>query len=186
MPPPPFTDLLPADAARAVRRDYFLRLATVGLLALSFAVVVHGALLLPTYQYLGQEAAARRVQLSRMDEELVTGGDKQATEELARVRADATYLGTLASVPMSAGVLRLVLAVPRAGVSLTGFSYAADGKAEKVGITGVAATREALRNYDLALSSAPWAEKVDLPVSVYAKEADVPFTITVTGNFSTP
>ena len=53
------TDLLPSDAARAVRRDYFLRLACVAAAMLALLLIAHGLLLIPTYEYLKREVAER-------------------------------------------------------------------------------------------------------------------------------
>jgi hypothetical protein len=47
-------------------------------------------------------------------------------------------------------------------------------------LTGTALTRNALRSYQLALQGTPIARAVDLPVSAYAKDADITFTITIT------
>jgi hypothetical protein len=37
-----------------------------------------------------------------------------------------------------------------------------------------------LRSYQLALQGASFARAVDLPVSAYAKDADIAFTVTIT------
>jgi hypothetical protein len=47
-------------------------------------------------------------------------------------------------------------------------------------VSGIAVTRGALRAYQLALQSAPFAVAANLPVSAYAKDTDIAFTITVT------
>lgn len=183
----PLTDLLPESAARLVRRDYFLRLATVAVLALALLLIAHALLLLPSYIYLRQEVADRAQHLASVDEALA-GTDTQATSRLAAIRTNAQYLTTLAGAPTSSGAIRLILSVPHAGIELSGFSYGLtdDGKSHSMRLTGTASTREALRNYDLALSSAPWASNVELPISAYAKEQDISFVITVTGTFASP
>jgi len=181
------TDLLPADAARAVRRGYFLRLACVAIFALSLMLVAHALLLLPSYIYLRQEVAERTQHLAQTDQALASG-DTDATDRLAAIRANAQYLSQLADAPTSSGAMRLVLSVPHAGIAISGFSYgmSEDGKTHSMRVTGTASTREALRNYDLALSSVPWASSVDLPISAYAQEQDISFVITVTGSFVSP
>ncbi|HEX7651372.1 MAG TPA: hypothetical protein VF439_01485 [Candidatus Paceibacterota bacterium] len=184
----PLTDLLPADAARAVRRSYFMRLAAVIVAALALLLVAHALLLLPSYIYLKREVADRAQHVAQLDQALAQGSDKQAAQRLTAIRDNAAYLGHLADVPTAAGAVRLVLSVPHAGVTLSGFSYgpAPDGKQQSMRVTGTAATRDALRNYDLALSSVPWASSVDLPISAYASESNISFSLTITGSFQTP
>jgi len=45
---------------------------------------------------------------------------------------------------------------------------------------GIAATRDALRNYQIALQNAAFARAADLPVSAYAKDSNISFNITIT------
>jgi hypothetical protein len=89
-------------------------------------------------------------------------------------------------------MVRSALAIAHPGITLSGFVYTAattggTKQAKTVrptpatlAITGVAKTRDALRNYQLALEDAPFALRADLPVSAYAEETDAPFTITIT------
>ena len=75
-----------------------------------------------------------------------------------------------------------VLVIPRPGIVLSGFDYEPSvGKsAGTLAVSGTATTRDALRNYQLALEGASFARSADLPVSAYAKDTDITFTITVT------
>ena len=74
------------------------------------------------------------------------------------------------------------LAVPRPGVTLSSFTYvpAAGTNPGTLAISGRAATRDALRSYQLALQSAALARSAVLPVSAYAPDANIAFTVTVT------
>jgi len=56
---------------------------------------------------------------------------------------------------------------------------AEDGK-KILSVSGTAANREALRTYQLALQGAPFTLTAALPVSAYAKDSDIAFTITIT------
>jgi hypothetical protein len=49
-------------------------------------------------------------------------------------------------------------------------------------ITGSAATRTALQSFKEELASLPFVTSADLPISAFAKESDIPFSITVTGS----
>ena len=56
-------NLLPPDRLHSFRREYFLRLATVVFFMLTFLVVVHGVLLVPSYLYLSSEESATQHEL---------------------------------------------------------------------------------------------------------------------------
>ncbi len=51
-------------------------------------------------------------------------------------------------------------------------------------VSGMAATRDALRQYATALGGLPYVSKADLPISAYAKDSDITFTITLTGTLT--
>ena len=65
---------------------------------------------------------------------------------------------------------------------LSGFSYTPSSSSGSgtIALSGISATRDALRGYQLALQGAPFARSAALPVSAYAKDANIDFTITIT------
>lgn len=181
-------NLLPEDAARSARRSYLLRLATVALGMLAIVIAANGVLLMPVYGYLKQELGQRSARLAELDQALLTTGDQQAIDRLAAIRTGVSYLGHLATSTSATKSVRLVLSVPNTGIHVQSFTFGPSpkGKTYDMRVAGRADTREALRNYDLALSSVPGVSNVNLPVSAYAKENDIDFVITLTGMFNTP
>ncbi|MDB5195176.1 MAG: hypothetical protein JWO84_360 [Parcubacteria group bacterium] len=180
---PELTNLLPLERMRHLRRDYFIRLATVVVLALSVVVVGSGALLIPSYLYLNQELQARSGVARELDTKLSASQGKVTSQRLATLSSSATYLARLATTTTATAALRGVLGVPRSGVALTGFTFSPSipGTNGKMALTGNASTRETLRAYVMALSQLPYVSNADLPISAYAKESQIPFTITLTG-----
>ncbi len=176
-------NLLPADRARRAKRDYFIRLGVVSLVALAGVVIASGALLVPTYLYVNQQVAMRQERIATLDSELGATQGKETSKRLAALGSTAGYLARLATTTTATAALRGVLATPRAGITLSGFTYAAPAGAAKgkMSVKGVAATRESLRAYNDALTALPFVSLVDLPISAYAKERDIPFVITLSG-----
>ena len=169
---------------RVFRRAYFMRLVTIALIVLTFAVILSGLLLLPSYLYVqgevtrGREALAliNTAQLSEAEESVRARGEKlaSATANLAR----------LSQAPQATAALRAVLDVSSTGIALTGFTYAAATTADeksRMDVSGIADSREALRNYVAALNALPSVDSAELPISAYARETNIPFTITLTG-----
>lgn len=177
------TNLLPSDRSRALRHEYFLRLATVTLLTLSFVVVAAGVMLVPSYLSFTQEARVKQTELAQLAGTLEAAEEKEVGARLAQLEADVTHLNRLSSQPTASGALRAVLTVSREGISLDSFAYTPNTTAgeNSLVLSGTATTRDALRRYNLALSALPFVSKSDLPISAYAKETELPFTITLTG-----
>lgn len=177
------TNLLPPDRLATQRQGYFLRLATVAVFALAGVALVSGIMLVPSYLYLEHQIQVRERSIAAADANLALSHGKETNARLSALSDTATYLARLATTTTATGALRGVLAVPRPGITLTGLTFTPpthSGDGQMV-LTGSAATREALRTYDDALTQLPFVANADLPISAYAKDADIPFTITLTG-----
>lgn len=176
-------NLLPVDRQRLVSRDYWLRVGTMLALLLTLLVVAAAVLLLPTYFYLSNSVGAKAARLASMEAALSSAEEAELSARLSVLASDTAALRSLESAPEASATLRALIAVHRTGITLSNISYAVlpgAGTSGTLAVTGAAATREALRAYQLALAGAPFSRGAGLPVSAYAKDANIPFTITVT------
>jgi hypothetical protein len=139
-------------------------------------------LLSPTYFYLDATVRVKQARLASIEATVTTNDEKALSARLGALSSNAAKLIALANAPSASSVLREMLNVPRTGIKLSGFSYSpAVGKSlATLIVVGTASTREALRNYQLQLEQASFASAATLPVSAYAKDANIDFTITVT------
>lgn len=182
--PSELTNLLPEFRKRSFRRQYFLRLGTAVLVTLAFLAILHGILLLPTYLYARNEVARATAELAALNASADTAGEAELTARKATLNATATNLARLQEAPTASAALRAALAVPRPGIALTGFTFTAPSPANataRMQVTGTAASRDSLRQYAAALGTLPFVTNTDLPISAYAKETDIDFTITLSG-----
>jgi hypothetical protein len=182
-----FTNLLPRKQVRALRREYFVRLTTIVLGLGVLAVLIHGVLLFPAYLYARAQVAREQADLARVENSASSAQERDITKRIASVQADMTYLGRLGTQPTASGAVRAVIGIPHPGIILTGFTYTAPTKESKdarMAVSGVASTRVALRQYADSLGQLPYVSNADLPISAYAKESNIPFTITLTGSLT--
>lgn len=175
-------NLLPPERQRVIARGYLLRLGVVTAILVIALTLIAGLLLLPSYVLLTQSAFAKATRLSNLEIILSSADEKSLSAHLAILSSDAAALVALGKAPSASAAVRAALAVSRPGVVLSGFVYtpAAGETAGTLAISGTAATRDALRTYQLTLESAPFAVIVNLPVSAYAQDTNITFTITVT------
>lgn len=182
MTPDNFTDLLPPERHSALARGYFLRLGVVALLFATALVLSTALLLAPTYVFLAKSSGAKKARLTSMESSLSSFDDAALSSRLSVLKSNMGALAALARAPSASAIARAVLAIPRPGITLSGFEYAkaADARPGTLIVSGIAATRDALRGYQLALERAPFASSASLPVSTYAKDSNIAFAITVT------
>lgn len=178
---PELTNLLPKERCRALRHLYFMRLTVVSLIVLSGVAIVHGILLLPSYLYLQNQVEEREAALARLTTTLAGTEEQGINMRVASLAADSAHLARLSSVPKASAAVSAVIKLPRSGIRLTGFSFAPATEGATMTVSGVASTREALRRFEQSLASEPYVTKADLPISAYAKESDIAFTVTLTG-----
>lgn len=181
------TNLLPRSGQRALRRGYFLRLINITVWLAVIALCIHGILLAPAYLYARAEVKREQTELNRISSSSSTAEERSIQTHIASVKGDITYLGRLATLPTASGAIRAVLQVPHSGIQITGFTYTAPSGTShtaQMSVTGTANTRDGLRQYAQALGQLSYVSNADLPISAYAKDSDIPFTITLTGSLT--
>ena len=180
---PELTNLLPPERARGLRQLYFFRLATVAMLVLSGTAIIHGVLLLPSFLYAKQQVKEKETILASLTATLAGSEERQVSARVNKLTQDATYLARLKERPAASTAVAAFLEVPRTGVRMTGFTFTGpeEGKEARMTVSGIAASRESLRRFEQALSAEPYVTSTDLPISAYAKESDIDFTITLSG-----
>lgn len=176
------TNLLPLERQRQLSREYFSRLSVVGILLLTLLVAVAAVLLVPTYVFLAKSSSVKGERLATISSTLSSVDETALSTRLNALSNNAATLAALSDTSSASVIIRSLLAIPRPGITLSGFAYTPtiDKKPGTLAITGSSATRDALRSYQLALQSTSFAVSADLPISVYAKDTDIAFTITVT------
>lgn len=176
------TNLLPLPRQHALSRDYVIRLAVVVAFMLTALVLTAAVLLLPSYVFLTKNENAKKNYLASIESTTSSADEKGLSTRLSALSADTATLIALGHAPSISTVIREILSISRPGIVLSGFSYtsAVGKKSSTLVLSGIAATRDALRNYQLSMGSAPSVLSADLPVSAYAKDSQITFAITIT------
>ncbi len=181
--PNDLTNLLPPERRRALSREFLLRIIVVAVVLVIILTLSAAVLLIPTYALLGSSADAKRVHLASMEASLSSSDESSLSARLSALSSNAAKLTALSNAPSVSALIQAALLIPRPGITLSGFSYAPSTGASAPAtliISGTSGTRDELRNYQLALQGASFARSATLPVSAYANDTDIMFSITVT------
>ncbi|HET9641401.1 MAG TPA: hypothetical protein VFP46_00950 [Candidatus Paceibacterota bacterium] len=175
------TDLLPADRQAKVARYYFLRFLAVALWFVAALAAIGVMLLVPTYILLVTNAQAKQAYLDSIGSSVTSEADSLSSR-IALLNGEAAALDALTTSRSASALIRQMLAIPRPGIVLNNFAYTpANGtKPGTLVISGVASARDTLRNYQLAVQNAAFSKTASLPVSAYAQDSNIGFSITVT------
>ena len=176
------TNLLPSSRQDLIAHEYFFRLGVVAIALFVALVLAAAALLVPTYVFLLGNAQAKETRLATIKTTLSSADEKDLSVRLSSLSNDVATLTMFAKkMPVSVAT-RSILGITRPGITLSGLLYTSvvGGNSPTLALSGTASSRDALRNYQIALQGAPLVFSAELPVSAYAKDTNITFTITVT------
>ena len=178
------TNLLPPDRKKQLRSEYLGRLCTLAVVTLSFLLVATVLLRGPLLVYVFQKKLTSERELTALTIQLNDSGNTEASGRLKILNDNLSYLSRQSTTTTGTEVLTSVTSAPHQGIYITGISYSAGAKGmgAKVVLTGKASTRQSLQAYTDTLVELLHIS-VDLPISAYAKETDIPFTMTLSGFF---
>lgn len=171
--------LTPETRARLATR-YYLRLATVTLVAFGLALALAAVLMLPTYFLIHAEADQAKEYVETANAIAAERAKGAAQETLAAFHEGVKLLTSSASDPSLARIMSfLTVNIPR-GVTLSAVDvrYTKEGNAS-VSVTGVARTRAALIAYSQELKQVAEFRDVSIPVSNLVADVDSVFSITL-------
>jgi Tfp pilus assembly protein PilN len=178
---PERTNLLPEERVRTLQREYFARLLVVALLLTAVVIGLAGVMLLPTHVFLRDAIAERTEELAAISDEAASAEELAFEARLASLAESTKRITELSSVVSPSKIFSEILLAPRSNIVLTGLSFTVGTKDGTVAVVnGRAKTRNDLRAYQLVLQGMPFAASASLPVSAYAKDADIDFVITIT------
>jgi hypothetical protein len=183
------TNLLPPERLAALRRDYLFRLGTVALATAALLIVAHGVLLAPAYLYARERIVVAEERLAELSARRAVSGYEDLSARIAAFSARAGDIEKLAAAPSAADAVRAILDLPRRGIALESFAYTPpdpSGKGGRMTVSGIADARDALRAFNDDLGKLPFVASTDLPLSAYAKETAIDFSIALVLDYTTP
>jgi hypothetical protein len=176
------TNLLPPSRQLEIVREYHFRLGVVALSVLTVLIISAGVLLIPTYVFLKNSVSTKTNHLTVVAKALTSSDKTSFSTRLVTLSREADAIVALSNISSPSATIRKIITVSRPGISISNFSYIPLGnkKTRTFILSGTASTRNALRNYQLALQKTDTVISAELPISVFAKDADIPFTINIT------
>lgn len=171
------TNLLPPERIGALVSSYYLRLGTFIALLVAGLAVVNAILLTPTFIYLSGETELRNTELDDLSRERAASGYEDLAVRVAALSTRASALLELENSPKGSDAVRAILDLPRPGITLHSFAFSPSLEGGSMMLMGTAQARESLRDFDSALGGLSFVKATDLPLSAYAKERDIAFSI---------
>lgn len=175
-------NILPENEKVLLRKEYRLRLVTVGLFMLSFILTVAFFLLIPFYVLSDNKINALNIQLGQYNVSSSDGSENNLTKVITEINQNLELLNrNQKENNLSQDILSSILSNRPAGVKFSRLFYSTsvDGK-RTIDINGQANNRTVLRSFEETLRKNKYVESTKLPVSNFTKRSDIDFSINIT------
>ena len=176
------SNILPPQEIKKIKGLYKKRLIVVSLRAVTILSVIAAACIVPSYLYSKQEEGALLAKKA-MYEQQETGELKQdLVTSIGDINTRLSSFGDTAyASPLVASLINPILQARTSSVYITGLTYTLDKDADvaHVTITGISINREAILAFGDNLQKTPHITNVNVPITNFIKESNMPFTITL-------
>ena len=173
-------NLLPPREQTQVRYEYYTRLLSTVFLGVASVCVFGVVSLIPAYVSLFFHKENVIAETAALEKSLATE-DKSVAGEFARAEKEITVLTRgRGQNSVTEDILRVLEKKENIGViHITAITYEKRGAEESISVGGEAGDRASLRAFQKALEEEYRFGKVNVPVSNFVKERNIPFTITI-------
>ncbi len=171
-------NLIPPAAKKAIIRDYWLRVTAVALFALSVVLFALAALLVPAYVLISSQLTSLEAAAASQSADVSVFKDvevevKEANEVARMLQFEKTTLQNFALINTFETI------APRS-ITIDGVLIARNREVFSVlTVTGVAADRSALVAFRDAVVADERFQSAELPLSNFAENKDIPFSINI-------
>lgn len=178
-------NLLPQKEKTENRWNYFCRFSASlagALLASSFIGCV---LLLPSYILIKVKQAELKTNLVSLKNLREADGGEDVYRILEATDEKVNFLSSKSALSLTMAIKKVIERRP-AGVKIVGLSYQpqkdADNLSAKLSLNGVSNNREAIVGFVKKLQQEPSFSSINVPVSDFAKDRDIEFSLTLIQN----
>lgn len=174
-------NLIPDSVKEKILKDYQERRVVVWLCAFLLLSIMIVIFLLPTYVHVFSEEKNIRADVEVVKNSLQL---KKADDVVGTIKATNELLKALSpakSQIRTSEILEKALGVKNAAIHITDIEYMeTKTSSSTVLLKGIADKRESLREFVTALEGTKGFAKVELPVSNFAKDKNIDFSINIT------
>ncbi len=175
-------NLIPNEERKKMIRDFNIRLCVTACVTIGFAALIASVAMMPAYfaSSVKLDLVADRFETQKGEPVPLVG-----QKSLEVVQDLKNKIGTIdrarnAKFVISEQVIDVILNNRMSDIKINQISYEDNTqKGKKIGLTGVAPSRERLLLFRRALEEDPAFSKVDLPISNFIKGSNIEFYLTL-------
>ncbi|PCI27585.1 hypothetical protein COB55_05465 [Candidatus Wolfebacteria bacterium] len=175
-------NFLPEKKQKEIKRVYRTRLTIVVSVGVIIISIVCFALLTPSYYLVNKASNSAALLVENITRIIEESDVADAQVVMNSFSKELKLLKDIESERYASERIADIVAVQPRGITL-GKLLLLRGEKSVLHIGGIARDREELVTYKAILEGLTWADEVDLPIENLAQGRDLPFSMTVTGEF---
>lgn len=174
-------NLLNREKRHYIRREYFGRLSNIFLGIIIFSLIFYGVLLISNGFLVSFEKTAVENQAKNISESSLQKDLEEYETKLSHVEAEYKLFSKQIIYPTE--IISLIKQKEIEGIFLNAISFQKTDQEGgiKIEIKGTAKNRDTLLGYLNSLKTDPLFKDANIPFSSLAKNADIPFSLSVSG-----
>ncbi len=175
-------NILATAEKKKILDEYRLRLATVAIFALGMLVLASSVLLAPSYFLAVAKYNDAQGTLAILEGNDKLGGqekDVNATVQALNKNIDLFLKVSTVGTLVPSVVITKILDIKGGAIKVVGFTYDATPGQERIVVTGVARSRDALAQFIDTLKKDTMFTSVDIPISSYVKSSNIDFSAVI-------
>ncbi|MFA6095851.1 MAG: PilN domain-containing protein [Candidatus Paceibacterota bacterium] len=173
---------LPREQRSRVAREYKKRLLSLYVAVLTFVGIVWIVSLVPSLILVKAHRDAAMIERGAIRDSAISKGADDTERLVKETGAKLASLGPLSGEKALSSAVAELLTHVSGDVRISSISVRR-GNPSTTGISGIAATREALVAFSKSLQGDAFFQKVELPVSTLAKSKDISFSLNLEYKF---
>jgi hypothetical protein len=168
--------LLPEKEKKILQREYISRLILIGLIFVLASLLVGSVFLFPSYLLSVRKLADANMNNQQVKSAIAAKTDSALTTFLATLKDNLNALVPISKTTNFSILAREITDKKESGIKINEFSQSD----QTLIINGVSSDRQSLLRFSHELQTIKDFSKVDLPISDFAKDKDINFSITLT------
>lgn len=170
-------NLIPPSALEQVKREYWIRVATVFLILISLALLIVAILNIPVFVLVRSQLDAFQTEYAQANLE---SESFQSSEDAVKQANDIATLLSRTQKDTFTAIIAEIEGLAGDEIGITEITLSRNGtKLNPISVHGTAASRLAATTFQSALEEHPLFQNAVLPLSNLARDKDIAFTITI-------
>jgi hypothetical protein len=170
---------IPKEHKKIIQREYTIRFLTVVLFFLSAFALTITVLIFPYYFFIKTQKGASENLLVAATNASQSKESQKLRNQLNEIKLEANRIISTKALPVEE-VMQTITALRGRGIVFGSVSYSLNtDNTVKLGLSGSASDREALRAFVKRLQEEKTFSGVDVPISNFTKDKDIGFSLVI-------